>query len=206
MKKLIILPLLLLCTTLSYAQNTDSKILKNGFGVESFIGFASSDYSDNNFGLGLKIANTWYFGNNEVWKPGLKANWFRFATYFGDNDLYFHIALPHIGFANAFEFSNDIGMEVNLNVGYNLVGYNDNREYYDSSGMFIHDGEDFFGGGILFNPEIKFRYNVLAVGLDVVFSKVNEYSSEERYNGSYYETYRRDTPFTAINLSIGAKF
>lgn len=206
MKKLIILPLLLLCTSLTYAQNSDSKILKNGFGIESFVGFATTDFSDDNFGLGLKVSNTWYFGNNDAWKPGLKANWFRFATYFGANELDLQIALPHVGFANAFEFTPNVGLELNLNVGYNIVGFFNDTGYYNYHAGYYDDFDDFVGGGIFLNPEIKFRYNILAVGLDVVLSKINEYSTQEYYNGSYYEYYRRDTPFSAVNISFGVKF
>ena len=66
--------------------------------------------------------------------------------------------------------------------------------------------DDFIGGGMLFNPEIKFRYNVLAIGLDFAFTKVTEYSEEEFFNGFDYEHYTRDTPFSSVNLTIGAKF
>ena len=59
---------------------------------------------------------------------------------------------------------------------------------------------------MFFNPEIKFRYNILAVGLDFVFTNVTEYQNQEHYNGIYYENQTRDTAFNSINLTIGAKF
>lgn len=209
MKKTLFTLLAMVCLTLTVAQETESKILKNGFGVESFIGTATTDYSGGDLGVGIKLANYWYFGGTGKWKGGLKSTWFRGATYFGDNVTTIQGSVLNVGFANVFEFSPNIGLEVNLNVGYNVVigifdGYYD--VYY---GGFYSDNyydEDFAGGGILFNPEIKFRYNVLAIGLDFAFTNVTEFSENEYYNGSYYEYYTRDTPFSSINFTIGAKF
>ncbi len=207
MKKIVFTLIALACLTTSKAQEQDvaSKILKSGFGVETFIGTATTDYSSGDFGVGLKLANYWYFGDNQVWKPGLKSTWFRGATYFGSDALTIQGSVLNVGFANAFEFKKNIGLEVNLNVGYNVViGIFD--EYYDSYYDEYYDTDDFTGGGILFNPEIKFRYNVLAVGLDFVFTNVTEYTEQESYNGFDYEYYTRDTPFSSINFTIGAKF
>lgn len=196
-----------LCTAFSFAQEAtstpDSKILKNGFALETFIGTGATDYSSGNFGAGIKLANYWYFGDSATWRPGLKSTWFRGATYFGD-DLTIQGSVLNVGFANAFDFGNNIGLEANLNVGYNVV-INIFDSYYDEFYDDYYD-DDFVGGGIMFNPEIKFRYNVLAVGLDFVFTKVTEYQDQERDNGFYYENYTRDTSFSSVNLSIGAKF
>lgn len=208
MKYLLVVVSAVICTAFSFAQETDlkadSKILKNGFGVETFIGTASTDYSSGDVGGGVKLANYWYFGGSDVWKPGLKSTWFRGATYFGGDVLTLQGSVLNVGFANAFDFGNNIGLEANLNVGYNVIigifdSYNDT--YYDD-----YYDDNFVGGGILFNPEIKFRYNVLAVGLDVVFTNVTEYQEQERYNGLYYDNYTRDTPFSSVNLTIGVKF
>lgn len=207
MKHVLLVAAVILGSALSFAQeadsNLDSKILKNGFGVETFIGTATTDYSSGNFGGGVKLANYWYFGGSGAWKPGLKSTWFRGATYFGDDVLTLQGSVLNVGFANAFDFGNNIGLEVNLNVGYNVViGIFD---AYDDDYIGGYD-EDFAGGGILFNPEIKFRYHVLAIGLDFAFTNVTEFDDQEHYNGFYYEYYTRDTAFSSVNLTIGAKF
>lgn len=204
MKKTLVTLLSVISFALANAQETDSKLLKNGFGVESFIGAATTDYSGGDIGVGIKLANYWYFGGTEKWKGGLKSTWFRGATYFGSDVLTIQASVLNVGFANVFEFKPNIGLEVNLNLGYNVVigvydGYY--NDYYND-----YYSNDFAGGGILFNPEVKFRYNVFAIGLDFAFTKVTEYSEEEYFNGSYYEYYKRDTPFTAINFTFGAKF
>ena len=212
MKHLLSLLSAVICTAFSFAQEAtstpDSKILKNGFGVETFIGTASTDYSSGDFGGGVKLANYWYFGGSDIWKPGLKSTWFRGATYFGDDVLTLQGSVLNVGFANVFEFKPNIGLEVNLNVGYNVVigifdEYDNNYigGYYDD-----YEIDNFAGGGILFNPEIKFRYNVFAIGLDFAFTNVTEFDEKERYNGFYYDNYTRDTPFSSVNLTIGAKF
>ena len=195
MKHLLLMASAVLCTAFSFAQEAtstpDSKILKNGFAVETFIGTATTDYSSGDFGVGIKLANYWYFGDNQVWKPGLKSTWFRGATYFGSDALTIQGSVLNVGFANAFEFKKNIGLEANFNIGYNVV-YRTDITRYDDYGYEYN--EDFIGGGILFNPEIKFRYNVLAVGFDFVFTNVNDFDIT------------RDTPFSSINFTIGAKF
>jgi len=166
----------------------ESKIIKNGFYVDTFIGTATTDFTSNNdLGFGVKLGNVWYFGSNEVWRPGVKTVWFRGSAYFGDfSAITIQGSVVNIGFANVFEFTDNIGLEANINVGYNIV-YAEN------------DFDDYTGGGIMFNPELKFRYNVLAVGLDMIFTRVNDYDDEITVGGNKID-------FSSINLSIGAKF
>ena len=190
----------------SNAQQSDDKITKNGFYVESVIGTATTDYNSSALGGGIKLGNVWYFGSNETWKPGVKSVWFRGTTYFDESDVIVQASVANIGFANILKFNESIGMELNLNVGYNLV-YN-SVDYYNNSGYssYYSSSDDFVGGGIMFNPEVKFRYKVLAVGLDMVFSNVTSYSEDSYFNGSYDVYSTPETSFTSINLSIGAKF
>ena len=63
MKKTLFTLIAMVCLTITNAQEqeVDSKILKNGFNVETFIGTATTDYSSSDFGAGLKLANYWYF-------------------------------------------------------------------------------------------------------------------------------------------------
>jgi len=200
----------------------ESKLIKNGMFVESFAGIASTDYSDGTTGFGLKLGNVWYFGESDFWRPGFKTVWFRGAAYFGDNDVIVQGSVINVGFANIIEFKPNLGLEVNINVGYNIV-YVDNESSYDyyngSYTQTMYSGDEFTGGGVMINPELKFRYNVLAIGLDFVFSKVTEYGeyNDYYYNSGYYNPndpyyynnqneIKRKTGLTAINLTIGAKF
>ena len=207
MKKNYLVLLLFSVVFLSNAQQKgegSSKLTKNGFYVESVLGMATTDNTTAALGGGVKLGNVWYFGTNEVWKPGVKTVWFRGTTYFGDSDVIVQGSVANVGFANILKFNENVGLELNFNVGYNVVYNSYDDEYYN--GYYYTSTDDFIGGGIMFNPEIKFRYKVLAVGLDMVFSNITDFSEDEYYNGSYTTYYSTKTPFNSINLSIGAKF
>jgi len=188
-------------------EAVESKLIKNGMYVESFGGIVSTDFNDGDSGFGLKLGNVWYFGSSDLWRPGFKTVWFRGSAYFGDNGSTVQGSLLNVGFANIIEFKPNLGLEANINLGYNIV-YSENRHA---------GGSDFTGGGVMFNPEIKFRYNVLAIGLDFVFTKVTEYSDQTEYNwdgqftsdpafNNSNNNFKRKTGLTTINLTIGAKF
>ena len=181
-------------------EAVESKLIKNGMYIESFAGIASTDFSNGNTGFGVKLGNVWYFGSSDFWRPGFKTVWFRGSAYFGDNGSIVQGSILNVGFANIIELKSNLGLEANINVGYNIV-YSEN----DYIG-----GNDFTGGGVMINPELKFRYNVLAIGLDFVFSKVIEYGNydeDEGYVGlGMHNLIKRETGLTAINLTIGAKF
>lgn len=209
MKK--IFTLLAICMFIGANAQEDSMIIKNGFYVDTFAGIASTDFNDGDTGFGVKLGNVWYFGSSDLWRPGFKTVWFRGSAYFGDNGSTVQGSVLNVGFANIIEFKPNLGLEANINFGYNFV-YSENR---------FTGGSDFTGGGIMFNPEIKFRYNVLAIGLDFVFTKVTEYS--DYYDNDYYYSneftnpgdplfygntndIKRKIGLTTINLTIGAKF
>jgi len=201
----------------------ESKLIKNGFYVETFVGTATTDFTDSSIGGGVKLGNVWYFGSSNFWRPGFKTVWFRGSTYFNEDDAIVQGSILNVGFANIIEFKHNLGLEANINFGYNIVyTANDRDYYYNSNGYYNnHYDDDFTGGGIMINPEIKFRYNVLAIGLDFVFSNIKEYSDHDDYyynefnntsdphfynNSNYRNEIKRKTGLTAINLTIGAKF
>jgi len=208
MKKIFtLLAICLFIGTSAQDDEVDSKLIKNGMYVESLGGIVSTDFNKGDLGLGLKLGNVWYFGSSDLWRPGFKTVWFRGSTYFGDNGSTIQLSLLNVGFANIIEFKPNLGLEANINLGYNIV-YSENRHT---------GGSDFIGGGMMLNPELKFRFNVLAIGFDFVFTKAREYGNND-HNSSYYDynsntyiytnntTLRRKIGLTAINLSIGAKF
>lgn len=219
MKK--IFTLLAICMFIGANAQEDSMLIKNGFYVETFAGIASTDFNDGDTGFGVKLGNVWYFGSSNLWRPGFKTVWFRGSAYFGDNGPTIQGSILNVGFANIIEFKPNLGLEVNLNFGYNLVYVENDKSYDYYNGYYtetIYSNDEFTGGGIMFNPEIKFRYNVLAIGLDFVFTKVTEYS--DTYDNDYYynngpndpifynntNKIKRKTGLTTINLTIGAKF
>ena len=203
MKKLFLAIVLLALVTVNAQEKSESKLTKNGVYIESILGVASTDFNSTHAGLGLKLGNVWYFGNSDFWKPGFKTVWFRGTGYFGDSVI-LQGSVLNVGFANVIQFKENLGIEANLNFGYNVIFQS---EIFEENNTL---SEDFFGGGIMINPELKFRYNILSVGLDFVFSRVNDFDG---YNDDYIQSNNGiislgdiDTNFTAINLSFGVKF
>lgn len=200
MRKLFFIIALTLLSTTINAQV--SKLNKNGFYVDALIGSATVNNFDATFGGGVKIGNIWYFTNVGLWNPGLKTTWFRGTTYFGSNEFLFQGSALNVGFANMFKFNEKIGLEANVNLGYNVVYANNDLDYsYDYyyndgyyNGNSRNNSYDYTSGGVMINPEVKFRYKVLAVGLDAVISPMKDFDSPYK------------STFTSFNLSVGAKF
>lgn len=91
---------------------------------------------------------------------------------------YFSIAPANIGLINAFSFGGELGLEINVNAGFNAI--------VDLTGseLFV---------GYLINPTVKFRYKLFAVGIDVAIMK-----SVYLYTSKILQT-------TYIGLTVGKK-
>lgn len=188
---------------------SEDPLIESGFFIDFLPGFAITNYSDvytdvvynpntgtysevktkygnteSYFKFGLRLGTKWYFGASETYRLGLQANWVEFSLMFPPNfpeDFLIApklISIGNIGVTNAFKFNDNIGMEANLTTGYNID--------------FRPDLID-FANGIALNPEVKFRYKMLAAGL-----------------GYRHVFGIRTSDFTGnwdiINLSIGLKF
>lgn len=137
------------------------------------------------YSIGLRISSKWYFGGGEVWRPGLQANWLRFSAHLDPDDFMFSliagsktITPVNIGMANAFKFSENMGLEANITGGIN---------------MDLDMEEGHMNEGIAISPEVKFRLKNLAVGLD--------YMHIQRLN-----TKNTNRNWDIISVSIGMKF
>lgn len=209
-KKFTLLTIVIFICANAQEGTVDSKLIKNGMYVESFAGVAATDFTDGNLGIGLKFGNVWYFGSSDFWRPGFKTVWFRMAGYFGEDGTTVQGSILNVGFANIIEFKQNFGLEANINFGYNFI--HDNNDNYKDYNQY-YDDDVFWGGGIMINPEIKFRYHILAIGIDFVFSNAINYDDHYNYNYNnsdplfyYNKELRRETSFTAINISVGVKF
>ncbi len=184
-------------------------ILDNGFFVEGIIGV--NDYTERNTyyayydeqgnyypdgfetsetlrstltSVGVRFGSKWYFGTREKWRPGLQATYLKLGIYVNPNSgigFANSISLGNLGFANAFKLSESMGMEANANVGLNIMN-------------FLPPFGNGPAVGLNYGAEVKFRYKVLAVGLD--------YSRMEGNMG--YAPERRS--MNVFSVSIGAKF
>lgn len=163
---------------------------RNGFYIDGYLGIASAgDFGG--VGVAFALGNKWYFGSSESHKMGFQVRWGRFGVYIGD-DIFLQIAPVNVGFINLFKFSESSGMEANFNLGYSLY-------------VVGEDGD--LTGGMVFNPEVKYRYKKLSMGLDYLISG---YSYEEQYTTetSYYDSwgylqYQTDYNYRTVSSSIG---
>lgn len=117
----------------------------------------------NYIGLNVRLGHKWYFGSSGKWRPGIQATWARIGVFFApditDYNPKFTLSLLNAGFANAFKFNNDNGLEANANVGFTmnsipLPGLGNTPDI-----------------GIIYGAELKYRHKAFAVGLD--FSRIN---------------------------------
>lgn len=172
----------------------DEFILQNGFFLDGLIQgvsikiLSSSPFVGDNlqgFGLGFRLGSKWYFGEGATYRPGIGATWGRMNLMLGRSSTssrlipYFAIAPANVGFINAFSFGGELGLEANLNFGFNAI---------------IDVPYDGFAIGYLINPTIKFRYRALSVGLDLTFM-MGDYIGSDRQASNIL-----------FGLTIGGKF
>lgn len=135
---------------------------------------------DNSFSLGFRISNKFYFDATPKWRTGIQVSYVRLNMRMSDAiDPFqsFSISPMHFGTANIIRLNDNLGLEANFLFGLTL------------------SVDNYFGNGytgFTFNPEVKLRYKVLAVGLD--------YSRTGQMPGEQYHRLHQ------LSLSIGAKF
>lgn len=169
------------------------RILSNGFFLDGIISASVSNVSSAGFQSASRMGNKFYFGRGRTYRAGLGVTYFRLGLglngFVGDEIL--SVNLSHsLGFINAIKFNNKTGLEINAYLGYNS--------------MFIID-DDFYPG-LIFNPNIKFRYKALAVGLDIAYRRgFGIYTAYSSSLGKYI-TIADGVNYTTIGVTIGAKF
>ena len=190
-------------------EKRKSQLLKNGTNIELLVGLLHEvNELDPSFGVSFRIGNTWYFGSGDVWRPGIRVNFIRLGLYSGtglgeynsltnsyyeDKAVYFLVAPINVGFANVIDFGNNIGLELNLNIGTSFIYKS--SDYYDDGYL-----------GFQVNPEIKFRAGKFAVGLDYDFGKLKNTSFDVYDEDTSYYRYGETLNMNVLSLSIGAKF
>jgi len=176
----------------------NEEILRNGFFFDGFLQYTSGAVGDSIGGnwpftggtFGIRLGHKWYLGNMKVYRPGINVTWLRTQldlTYGGITLItpFYSVSPLNVGLTNTFSFGGKLGLEVNLNVGFNLT-----VDDYIYSYIAI-------SAGYLINPVIKFRYKKLAVGLDVCFRKGEYVTGGAPPDASIAST--------LIGLSIGVK-
>ena len=163
-------------------NEVNDNILRNGAYIDGLIGFAVTSKEKNmysNYGgspistrtqyanvtFGMRFGSKMYFGQNEKRKFGLNMAWVSLTGLLNDANRGDIILAPvHIGLASAYKFSEHTGLEVNTSMGMVMSS--------------LYQGTV----GIKYGADIKFRYDALAVGIDLsrtnsVFGSGREYGN-----------------------------
>lgn len=157
-------------------------LLDHGFGIDLLLGYSAYNrYTEinniqvpslmQNMAIGFRMSSKWYFGAGERWRPGLMANWFRLGIHIDPEDMVSLFIGPktlsplNVGMTNVFKINENMGFEANIASGYN---FEINLDY------------GYIYSGITLNPEVKFRYKKLAVGLDYmrIFEEAIDHSPD----------------------------
>ena len=138
-------------------------LFKNGFLLDAIV--STGDLT----GVAVRIGNRWNFGSNDAFRLGVQALWGRVGYYGGYDTGYFTLAPVNVGVVGTMKFSENMGLEAGLNLGYNLTLNIDGEEFegFDDYGYAEYSNGQH--SGILINPEVKFRYKKFATGLDFAF-------------------------------------
>ena len=191
MKQLLFICLLTICTNALFSQEEGSDydkpnlltndVLKSGFFIEGLTNgivtrLPSFSYykgygiarSDRGAGLGFRMGNRFYFGRSTKYRPGMNLNYLRFQMFLTQKTFLMSFAPIGVGFANLVNFNDKMGLEANFNVMLNFLFPFTRRDYRNG---YIGDGGNADAyWGLIFGPTVKFRYKVLAVGVDLGYS------------------------------------
>lgn len=127
-------------------QGTKDYLFKNGLFMDGVL-------STGNFsGIAGRIGNRWNFGSESSYRIGFQVIWGRLGIYGSNGYTFLTIAPLNVGVVGTMKFTEKMGLEAAFNLGYNTA------IDFDSESSF---------SGILINPEVKFRYKIFAVGLDL---------------------------------------
>lgn len=191
MKQFLLVCILSLSTLTLLAQGDDdtydkpnlltNDVLKSGFFIEGLTNgivtrLPSFGYykgygrarSDRGAGIGFRMGSRFYFGSSTKYRPGMNLNYLRFQMFLTRKTFLMSFAPIGLGFANLINFNDEMGLEVNFNVMLNFLFPFTRKDYRNG---YVGDGGNADAyWGLIFGPTVKFRYKVLAVGLDMGYS------------------------------------
>lgn len=161
-------------------------------------------YVDQMVSASVRLGSKWYLSKGEKFRTGIQAVWLRLGTLvptdvsnlINTNLTQWLTCAPlNVGSTNLLAFNDDIGLEMNFNIGLNA----------NASFTTVSSGnQTLLQFGLMINPVVKFRYKKLAVGLDFAFT--------HGMPGLIYESARTPVPFPyntdvfQVALTVGGKF
>jgi hypothetical protein len=172
-------------------SSSDRDFMDGGFFLDGILGAGlyrvNGVSSQPNFEMGFQLGTKWHFGESDYYRPGIQLTWFRmgFSKSPSDIDFSVHIYPFNVGYASVIGFSDELGLEVNVNFG---GGFNFILE------QFPYDVDIQVGFHV--NPNVKFRFGSFAVGVDV-----------SMLNGPVVtDTYSSWATSNMYSITIGGKF
>lgn len=180
-----------------FKDERTSLIMKHGFFIDGLIGGRIGNIYNPSIGtFGFKLGNKWYFGKNKIYRPGIQLTAIKANLAYNINNEYLGVIISpaNLGFANVFEFTENIGAEVNLNVGMTMM--------YDILYQGNSNIDAYFGVSV--TPEVKFRYKQFAVGFEANIS--NYFYQNQNFYGNGINSNLTVLPINLYSLSIGRKF
>ncbi len=195
----------------------DFNFFKNSFYIDGMAGIMNASGYSSNLGIGVRIGNKWYFGQNETFRSGFQVRWVKVGMFPLDN-IVAHLAPLNVGYTGIKKLSETTALELNFTLGFNLLQglryeyqYQEfEYDYFTSSyGYTTKTGdEQLTYMGILINPSVKFRYKKFGVGLDLALSP-NMWASDIsniEYSNSLGSSSAPNTNLMIISATAGFKF
>lgn len=166
MQRIFLLTVLISVPFLNNAQESDivlddyrNKLTKNGYFID-LMPFSIGTMSDKPgmvIGGGVKMGNKFYSQREGIFRPGITVNYARMLlgltteeNEFGNKESFFNLSPVGVGFATVTQFSENTGLEVNIDVMVNMI-YGPGE--YDSFGFILI-------------PNIKYRYKAFSIGAE----------------------------------------
>lgn len=175
MKKLRICFIALMALVLTSNIKAGDDLIGNGFDLQLSFGFPSKDYgfpdyAEPDYGtmLGIQLGNHWYFYNDGKFGVGLNVNWIDFSyvgkekngSDYGTIDMSF----CELGPVGSFAISDQFAIDAFYNLRPTAL-----MSYYNNS----NDEDLLVGSGVTHSLGARFRFNIVYVGMDMVFGKLN---------------------------------
>lgn len=137
----------------------------------------TSEYMSSFAAISFRIGHKWYFGNGEKYRPGLQVQWMKVGIHINPEGGYASYGLSplHVGLTNIFKINDKHGIEANITGGFTVLNFN-------PFSTIIGNGSPNSDVGYSFGGELKYRFNILAIGVD--FSRINTgfNHSDERHD------------------------
>ena len=171
--KILLINTFLLITFFSFSQENENHVFIDnmvGYGIHNEHFPSSTIEIRSFFSTNINLGNKFYFGDSEkLYQPGFVVTWFKLGINIPTNATVFstttNFSLANVGFINMFNLSENMSLEVDLNVGLNTYS-----KYY----LLIPSPKL----GFEFSPKVQFHFNKINIGYS--YSITKDFSSNPK--------------------------